>query len=50
MSAPRDRKPYRTPRLVHYGRVQAVTTGFSGLFSDGISAMFRKEMTPKMTK
>lgn len=32
-------KPYRRPRLTRYGRLEAVTTGGTGGFDDGKSAM-----------
>lgn len=38
----RSKKPYSTPTLVEYGDIAKLTQGNpSGMFPDGMSAMFR---------
>ena len=39
----KSKKPYRKPALVRYGRVEAITAGSTGTFTDGKSGM---SMTP----
>ena len=31
------KKPYKRPRLKKYGRIESLTTGFTGAFADGMS-------------